>query len=77
MKIDKTKSSQPEVLKRKLIKFGNYSLCITLPKQLISKVNLKKGEEIELTVDAEKQRLIIDLSKSRKAKTKPKHDSRW
>ncbi len=32
--------------KRRLIKFSNYSLCVTLPKAMLDKLDLGKGDEV-------------------------------
>ncbi len=32
--------------KRRLIKFSNYSLCVTLPKAMLDKMELGKGDEV-------------------------------
>jgi antitoxin component of MazEF toxin-antitoxin module len=56
--------------KRKLIKFGNYSLCITLPKDIVSEMKLKKGDVINLQVDEQKGKIIIDLEKTKVTKSK-------
>ncbi len=32
--------------KRRLIKFSNYSLCVTLPKVMLDKLELNKGDEV-------------------------------
>ena len=45
--------------KRKLIKFSNYSLCITLPKWIIKKLKWEKGEEVNLFVDEKKAEILI------------------
>ena len=82
MKSDTSDPKLYSVEKRKLIKFGNYSLCITLPKEVISKFKLKKGDEIDLTIDERNQKIIINLSEKtivKKPITKPndKPPSRW
>ena len=48
-----------EVEKRKLIKFSNYSLCITLPKWITRKMNWDKGDEVDVEIDEINSRLII------------------
>lgn len=47
---------------RKLIKFGNYSLCVTLPKSLVRDLKLKKGDLISLEVESNKKKIIIDFN---------------
>lgn len=53
---------------RKLIKFGNYSLCITLPKNIIDRFGLKKGDQVSLSFDA--NRLTINLKQKNKTTIK-------
>ncbi len=36
--------------KRSLIKFSNYSLCVTLPKTMLNKLSLDKGDEVNITM---------------------------
>ena len=36
--------------KRSLIKFSNYSLCVTLPKTMLNKLGLDKGDEVNITM---------------------------
>ncbi len=36
--------------KRSLIKFSNYSLCVTLPKTMLNKMSLDKGDEVNITL---------------------------
>lgn len=38
-------------MKRKLIKFSNYSFCLTLPKFAVEELGWKKGEEVEVEFD--------------------------
>lgn len=38
-------------MKRKLIKFSNYSFCLTLPKFAVESLGWKKGEEVEVEFD--------------------------
>lgn len=63
-------------MKRHLIKFSNYSFCITLPKKAIETLGWKKGEEIEVEFDARKKRITVikgDTQDAPKA-TKPSAD---
>lgn len=53
-------------MKRKLIKFSNYSYCITLPKQAVAAFGWKKGEELEANFSGNKGQIVI----SKKSKTK-------
>jgi len=48
-----------EVEKRKLIKFSNYSLCVTLPKWVILDLKWKKGDLVNMEVDSENGKIII------------------
>lgn len=36
--------------KRSLIKFSNYSLCVTLPKAMLNKLGLDKGDDVSITM---------------------------
>ncbi|HEY1074555.1 MAG TPA: AbrB/MazE/SpoVT family DNA-binding domain-containing protein [Patescibacteria group bacterium] len=44
--------------KRTLIKFSNYSLCVTLPKAMLKKLELDKGSEVLITL--KRGKLIIE-----------------
>ncbi len=57
-----------EVEKRKLIKFSNYSLCITLPKWIIKKLEWDKGDEVDVEIDENNGKLIISRKVSNKDK---------
>lgn len=46
---------------RRLIKFSNYSLCLTIPKQAIIDYQLKKGDNLEIEYSAESSQIIISL----------------
>ena len=46
-------------MKRHLIKFSNYSFCITLPKKAIDALGWKKGEEIDVNFDARKKQITV------------------
>lgn len=45
--------------RRKLIKFSNYSLCVTLPKWVIKDLGWEKGESVEMSVDAKKGTILV------------------
>ncbi len=65
-----------EVEKRKLIKFSNYSLCITLPKWIIRKLEWDKGDEVDVEIDEKNGKLIISQKFS--GKDVPKESElRW
>lgn len=59
-----------EAEKRKLIKFSNYSLCVTLPKWILKKLLWDKGDEVDIEVDEENQKLIIFKGKDSNSKNK-------
>ncbi|OIP07060.1 hypothetical protein AUK41_00745 [Candidatus Berkelbacteria bacterium CG2_30_43_20] len=63
-------------MKRHLIKFSNYSFCITLPKKAIDALGWKKGEELEVEFDARKKRISVVKGESDSATktTKPSAD---
>lgn len=44
---------------RKLIKFSNYSLCVTLPKWVIKELKWVKGDIVKLVVDEKKGEILI------------------
>lgn len=54
-----------EADKRKLIKFSNYSLCVTLPKWVVKSLNWKKGDVVNMDVDAVVGKIIITKGKSK------------
>ncbi|MCX6812753.1 MAG: AbrB/MazE/SpoVT family DNA-binding domain-containing protein [Candidatus Berkelbacteria bacterium] len=57
---------------RKLIKFSNYSLCITLPASLVRRLKWKKGDTVKLVADEEKGEVSISKSKKVLATKKSK-----
>jgi len=70
-----------EAEKRKLIKFSNYSLCVTLPKWVIKNLNWKKGDLVDMEVDSESGTILISCgkkkSKPQKAGDKNSDQLRW
>ena len=44
---------------RKLIKFSNYSLCVTLPKSVIRELKWNKGDVVKMQVDEKKGEILI------------------
>ena len=46
--------------KRSLIKFSNYSLCVTLPKTMLNKLGLDKGDEVNITM--RRGKIIIEAA---------------
>lgn len=61
---------------RKLIKFSNYSLCVTLPKWVIKELKWNKGDTVKLLVDEKKGEILIKKGdKSTQLKTKPEKTS--
>ena len=58
-------------MKRKLIKFSNYSFCLTLPKFAIERLGWKKGEEVEVEFDEATEVIkVFKASKSSRQETK-------
>lgn len=57
-------------MKRRLIKFSNYSFCITLPKQAVDSFGWKKGEELDVDFDGSTGRMVVTKPKNNKF-TKP------
>lgn len=47
-------------MKRKLIKFSNYSFCITLPKKAVEALGWTKGEEVEVNFESRSKRIIVN-----------------
>lgn len=61
-----------EMENRKLIKFSNYSLCVTLPKWVIKELKWVKGDVVKLLVDEKKGEILIKKGdKSSEPKVKP------
>lgn len=63
-----------------MIKFSNYSLCITLPKWIVSKLNWNKGEEVYVEILEDQGKLVISKSSVVSKKTKSDENSptlRW
>lgn len=50
--------------KRRLIKFSNYSMCITLPKWVIDQLEWKKGDELTLTTDVKSGKITLFKDKN-------------
>jgi len=44
---------------RKLIKFSNYSLCVTLPKSVIRELKWNKGDVVKMAVDEKNGEILI------------------
>ena len=72
--------------KRKLIKFSNYSLCVTLPKWVVRDLKWKKGDVVNMDVDEKNGKIVITKGKQSKTKvstakpTPPSHSDstlRW
>lgn len=53
---------------RKLIKFSNYSYCITLPKQAVAELGWKKGETLEVDFDASGKKMTVTRPKGKVSK---------
>jgi len=49
--------------RRKLIKFSNYSLCVTLPKWVVKELEWAKGDVVDMSVDAKKGTILISKEK--------------
>lgn len=45
--------------KRRLIKFSNYSMCITLPKWVIDQLEWKKGDQLTLVTDVKQGKITL------------------
>lgn len=44
---------------RQLIKFSNYSLCITLPKEFIDNLGWLQGDRISFSISKDKNKLVL------------------
>ena len=56
---------------RQLIKFSNYSLCITLPKEFIDSLCWQQGDRIYFRLENNKTNLILTREKIVKIDPKP------
>ncbi|TSC92649.1 MAG: hypothetical protein CEN89_579 [Candidatus Berkelbacteria bacterium Licking1014_7] len=45
--------------KRKIIKFSNYSFCVTLPKKAVDALGWKKGQAVSVNFDEKSKRIHI------------------
>jgi hypothetical protein len=45
--------------KRRLIKFSNYSMCITLPKWVIDQLEWHKGDQLTLATDVKGGKITL------------------
>lgn len=61
--------------KRTLIKFSNYSLCVTLPKAMLKKLELDKGDEVAITL--KRGKLIIEPAKNSGEASADQEDDNW
>lgn len=69
----------PLETKRKLIKFSNYSFCLTLPKTVVDQLGWGKGDEVSVVFDEDKQIITISKSKPQSAAPDPTSSNglRW
>lgn len=58
--------------KRKIIKFSNYSFCITLPKKAVEALGWKKGQEVSVNFDPKSKKISIFRSRNNKSSNSPK-----
>lgn len=68
-------------MKRRLIKFSNYSFCITLPKKAVDALGWKKGENVEVVFNSRSKNIVVSKDKEpvkgtpvTKGKNTPKQD---
>jgi len=61
--------------KRKLIKFSNYSLCVTLPKSVITKLKWVKGDIVSMRVNENSKEIVISKNNTSKAINVKRGDS--
>lgn len=59
---------------RKLIKFSNYSLCVTLPKSVVRELKWQKGDVVKLSVDNKKGEIVIKKGKNTTIDIKKNHE---
>jgi len=57
--------------KRKIIKFSNYSFCVTLPKKAVDKLGWGKGDDVSVNFDEKTKRINIFKSRGEKTATPP------
>lgn len=65
-------------MKRRLIKFSNYSFCITLPKKAVAALGWEKGENVEVVFNSRSKNIVVSKDTAApedipKAKTKEKN----
>lgn len=61
--------------KRKLIKFSNYSLCVTLPKSVVTKLKWKKGDIVRVLIDEKARKITFSEDNSSKEISKAKENN--
>lgn len=44
---------------RRLIKFSNYSMCITIPKWVVDQLNWQKGDLLTLDTDIKQGKIVL------------------
>lgn len=69
----------PLETKRKLIKFSNYSFCLTLPKTAIDQLGWGKGDEVTVIFDEQKQLMTVSKTstiKNQKSTPEPQPSTR-
>ena len=59
--------------RRSLIKFSNYSLCVTLPKTMLNKLELDKGDEVIISM--KRGKIILEPSAGEKSSANGQGDS--
>lgn len=57
--VDPNKQQLNRQMTRNLIKFSNYSVCVTLPKNALEKLGWKSGQRVYMTADIERGTLTI------------------
>jgi len=58
-------------MKRRLIKFSNYSFCITLPKKAVEQLGWGKGEVVDVNFDPKTRRITVGKKKVSAKSTEP------
>ncbi len=56
---------------RQIIRFSNYSLCITLPKEFVDQLNWHQGDRINFQLNPQSKQLILSENNSKPLKILP------
>lgn len=56
---------------RRLIKFSNYSMCVTLPKWVIDQLEWQKGDQLTLVTDVKQGKITLFRDNQPTSQLKP------